>query len=250
MRSLILLCFCAVGALAQAQVVYSTGFEEPTFTTGTTITGKDGWINHFSGPNDAGLAQTGIVFAGSQSAQYTTQVGASASAFGGFASGTVRIFNVSTAPIYELSWAMRLGQQGRRSQFWGMGEFLSPTQSRALLGLNDTGRVVYGANPTALTVVGSPLAFDTWHTFKMSFNVVTGQVSTTVNGINQGTFAAAPGGPTLFSAASMFRYGTLNDRNDTTYFDSVQLQGVPEPASMIALAAGAGALIARRRRKA
>lgn len=249
MRSLILLCFCAVGALAHAQVVYSTGFEEPTFTTGTSIAGKDGWITHFPGPNDAGLAQTGIVFAGSQSAQYTTQVGASASAFGGFASGTVRLYNVSAAPIYELSWAMRLGQQGRRSQFWGMGEFLSPTQSRALLGLDDQGRVVYGQNPAALTVASPALGFDTWHTFTMSFNITTGLVSTTVNGVARGTFTAAPG-PSQFVAGSMFRYGTLNDRNDTTYFDNVQLQGVPEPASMIALAAGAGALIARRRRKA
>ena len=52
------------GSSAQAGVIYATGFEPPTFTTGL-IAGQDGW-SEYPSPSAAAQVESAFVYAGSQ----------------------------------------------------------------------------------------------------------------------------------------------------------------------------------------
>jgi len=226
----------------RADVLYTTGFESPTFTTGP-VSGQNGWS--VFGTSSAVQVEDFFAESGSQAVDVIPSL----------ASGqTGPYYGLSTtAPEIELSADIYLASSSAQSawQFAALGP-----------GLNDFIGGINISNTGAITVqsTSAPAAgtftYNAWQSLDFVFDFTTQTYSFSLDGSLIGSSIPFCGSDSGCTGANIPSFGDVlfdvfpaGGANDIGYMDNVTISSVstPEPGSLLLLATcAAAALIALR----
>jgi hypothetical protein len=225
-----------------AGILYSTGFESPTFTTGD-IAGQNGW-EVFGNPTYAAQVESGVAESGTQAVVVYPAIATEQ---------TGPYYAISTAaPIVEMSGYIYLASSSTQSEWQfaatgpSFGGFIGGVdiQNNGAIDLIGPG-----------TDVGT-ITYNAWQLLDFVFNFNTQTYSFSLNGSLISSGVAFCGSNVGCSGANIASFGDLlfdtfpaTDANDTGYLDNVTISSVsstPEPGSLLLLGAGLAAVIARR----
>ncbi len=240
---------CALAPLAHADVVlYSTGFENPPFTTGP-IAGQDGW-NVF-GPGISTVENT-FVKTGSQAVFID---GSTASQSGPFHSD----FSTGT-PFVDLSADIAIFSSSTQSewQFAGLGPGLAGFLGGINVLPNDQIQLITPSFTTLGGLFPRATAFDStaWHHIDLLFNMVSQQYDVSLDGSLLASDVPFCGSNAGCSGAFVPAYGTglfdsFGGGNDSAYMDNYRVanvNAVPEPSHLLLLGSAVLGLAALRRK--
>lgn len=224
---------CGLVAVAQATIIYSTGFESPTFTTGN-LDGQNGWDGHSFATASAAKVQTAVTHAGSQAVAIDASPIPSSAWYVKDLS-----FNPITAgtPIVTVAWSMRVDTGSLLSSAWGVDVYGSDGARVGYIQVDSTNTVKFAGSATTTTITRG-----TWYDFALVFDYA----AHTYQGFLNGT--------TVAPAATMPSYNGFGDADlacwgagyDKAYFDDYSVVATPEPASLGLLALGALTVLRRR----
>ncbi len=250
---------------ASAQVLYSTGFENPPFANGSILLGQDGWstaIPPFLNPN-AALITNSLAQSGAQSVRVRGVDLVSAPEVDPFAAvGSYRRplnYDASTGPSsVQILAGVRLdGPTGSTGDFFtaniaarigdGFAGELSLSSDGFIYGYDGTG--------SETRLFTEPVTLNAWHTLGILVDFAANTYTFSIDGTSS---SAIPFDPAFVSDVlvreSLVVYarpdggGNLRS-NYTAYFDNVSATAVvPEPASAGLLAAGFATVLGFRRR--
>lgn len=244
-----------LAAGANAVVLYSTGFEAPTFTAGSSSVGLDGWVTG-SGSGSSQTVSTDYASGGTQSLKYDN-------------SGTLNSFysvrhllvaNPDPTKPYELMANIRVGGTNGADRITEL-MFSTGTLGGCYLGISigGDGKIRAGKtwsaiySGTAIATAGAGTYADRWLTAKLEIIASTGVGNVRIEGFSDASVYTASFTTVTSPLATHYvnlgsDYNTTTARAGISYFDNVQLASVPEPATLAVLGLGAAALIRRRRK--
>jgi hypothetical protein len=255
---------CAVVAPTQAAIVYQTGFESPTFSTGDLV-GQDGWDRADTdgppAPNVPITVQTGTVAGGTQAVQILNNAGISDEST--FAFHTFSPFNPVTAgtPLITVAWDMRVNSGGTTTHDWGLQVYdqnvnMVASGGMGLAGNGQTTAVVETGTSTSqdfidLTPVGSGPSLNAFHSYLLTLDYALGVYALDIDGVRKGYAPFITGNDGTLGEVDFFE----NRRaTDTAFFDNLVVTAgtgtVPEPASLGLIGVAGAFLLGRRRRTA
>ncbi|MGA7241308.1 MAG: PEP-CTERM sorting domain-containing protein [Bryobacteraceae bacterium] len=243
--------------VAHASILYSSGFETPTFTTGP-IAGQDGW-NVFGPGNpivDNFFSDTGT--------QAVFVDGNEASQTGPYHT------DVTTGPIVDLSSDIAIFTSTTQTEWQFAG--LDPTLTQFLGGIDilpDDAIVALTAGSPVIGAFPRATGFDStaWHSIDLLFNLSSQTYSISLDGATLASNLAFCGDSAGCAGASVSSYGGgLFDTNgisspgvgasgsipnDSGYMDNFQVAdvGVPEPSTILLLGLGLAGAACRLRRR-
>jgi PEP-CTERM motif len=243
--------------VAHASILYSSGFETPTFTTGP-IAGQDGW-NVFGPGNpivDNFFSDIGTqaVFVDGNEASQT---------------GPYHI-DVTTGPIVDLSADIAIFTSTTQTEWQFAG--LDPTLTQFLGGIDilpDDAIVALTAGSPVIGAFPRATGFDStaWHSIDLLFNLSSQTYSISLDGATLASNLAFCGDSAGCAGASVSSYGGgLFDTNgisspgvgasgsipnDSGYMDNFQVAdvGVPEPSTILLLGLGLAGAACRLRHR-
>lgn len=251
-RILSLAILSVVAASANAQVLYSTSFEAPTYTNGVSVSGVDGWVNG-SGAGASQAVSNARAASGSQSLRFDN------STLNSFYS-VRRPFTasgVSAATPLLATVKVYVSANNSADRIYGMylSSSATGTLGSTVAGLTIGGNgVVRAGNSWALTygtadfTAAAGSFADRWLTISFSYDGA--NTTASISGFGDGSSYsevftnAAPLGLNLGSD-----YITQTGSLGEGYFDDLSVSVVPEPMTMTVLALGAVAALRRRNRK-
>jgi hypothetical protein len=226
---------------AFAGVLYSTGFESPTFTTGT-INGQNGWV--VFGTTAAAQVESGVAESGSQAVEVIPSIAASQT-------GPYYALSTSATEV-ELSAYIFLASSSTQSE-WQFAA-LSPGLAAFIGGVdiqsNGAIDLQTGSNPDVGT-----FTYNSWQLLDFVFDFTTQTYNFSLDGTLISSNAPFCGSASGCSGANVSSFGAAlfdtfpaTDANDIGYMDNITISsvGAPEPGSLLLLGAGLAALIARR----
>jgi hypothetical protein len=234
--SMIALCGGLVSGV-QAEVLYSTGFEEQAFSLGT-IDGQDGWYNT---DGSSSVIQNSVVHSGSQAAAIT-----------GFGEST-RDTNVAVAgKVFSLQCDyMFTGNPYNQSGIflWGDTGFIAQlvgTSTGANNSASSSSRYFLGGYATSTYGQGVDLVDGQWHHLNLILDIPAQIITGYADGNYLGSLAidVAPF-PTAITGFGFYQY--QQDSEQVSYFDNFSFEAVPAPGAGMLLGL-AGMVVARRRR--
>ncbi|MEZ5162547.1 MAG: PEP-CTERM sorting domain-containing protein [Fimbriimonadaceae bacterium] len=233
--ALLMTCF---GAVAFAQIPYSTSFEGSAFTPGL-LNGQDSWQT-----SDSSYSVTNsFARTGSQSVQWTGNSTNFPWAFRSFGNVADAVADV---------WVF-VPQNTDSGFYFGLEAFLDPLAAEfSILTVNKDGEVrgTFGsAGSTDLTVLGNVGSVaDSWINIKLSVDTA-GTTWGTVNGTQ---FLL----PTLTASTfiedidlASYAWSSPTGVAGTAFFDDFSAAPVPEPFTLSAMALGLVAVASKRRKK-
>jgi len=236
---------------AYASTVYATGFEEPSFTTGS-IAGQNGWEVFGSAIS---TVETFNVYAGSQAVFVDGSAAGQSGPYWADPTPDTNSLIQLSAEIYIAS-SLQESQWQLAATSPGFGAFIGGID--LVPDMSDPGvdniELVSGANP----VVGT-FDLNQWNLVDLVFNMTTQTYSLSVNGTTLTSDAAFCGSTVGCSGATIASYGdSLFDvfggkggDNDAGFMDNFSLSNVsavPEPKSPIFLVGAGLALVYAARR--
>jgi len=225
-------------AASQAVVLYSTGFE--SFTNGN-LNGQGGWITDPGYDVVNTLAHTG-----SKSAKFDTGP-ASGSNWGWWDPLSYNPVSNANKTLVSTVWIHYNEDNSTLNSIFGL-DLYSPTVTRVALGQISADGSVSGAVGTGslTTFAGLTANKNQWNKLVMTMNYTSGTMSIALNGVTSATTLSLASVATtvvddadLISRATGFEVG---------HFDDLNIEAVPEPATMTALALGAAAMLRRRKK--
>lgn len=249
-----------LGASASAQLIYSAGFESPTFVLGS-INGQDGWVNG-SGSGVSQTVSTALPFAGTQSL-FWDNTGASNSFYSVRRSFNGQAGAIAAATPLEISSWLFLDRSSEVNRLLGVYATNSGTGTlgSTALGITISGNGDIRAGTTWTATYSGPVLYNNpaivgnWVQVVLRYNGVGGSAALYDLGANQlwsTTFASVSlansnlGGTNSWNINLGTDYVTTTLRAGKGFHDDLVVRVVPEPTSLLALAALG--LIARRRR--
>jgi uncharacterized Zn-binding protein involved in type VI secretion len=178
-------------------ILYSTGFESPTFAIGP-VAGQDGW--NVAGPGNP-IVEGFFVNSGSQAVFVD----------GNEASGSgLYHVDVTTGPIVDLSADIAIFTASTQTE-WQFGA-MDPTLSQFLGGI-----VVFPDNTFEAITAGYPVigvfpratGFDptAWHSVDMQFNIISQTYTITLDGVTLASNLPFCGDQTMCGGANVASYG-------------------------------------------
>ncbi len=159
----------------EAQTIFQTGFEAPTYADGNLVS-QDGWQSTDSPPTPGrGTVQSVFARLGVRSVKLDASVAFSSAWY-------YQILNYlptpSTAPIVQISWDMYLTDTGVTPSFlWGIDVYdNTPFASRRItaVGVNSAGRLQVWDNDRFFDT-GVIVSRNAWHTFKINIDYRAGR---------------------------------------------------------------------------
>jgi hypothetical protein len=245
------LVFSSIAAFAGS--IFSTGFETPTYTTGS-LGSQGGWAE-FNPSDSFQTVETSTVKSGLQAVYVGTNQTAAAQ------SGIYHTDTLTGGPLIDLSADLYIFSSTTESgwQFAGTGSGLAPfiggidLSSTGSLGTSDT---IHGIT-AGFPVLGT-FNLNTWNHLDFLYNFTTQTYTISLNGTVIGSNLAFCGdnGPCTSGIpipetqfASFFDVFASITSNDLGVIDNLSLSSVPEPATyaLTGLALLAGAIVLRRR---
>ena len=262
---------------ASAQILYSTGFENPPFANGSTLLDQDGWstaIPPFLTPNAAmitnTLAQSGLQSVRVRGVDLVDAIDVSPYAAVGSYRRPLNYDASAGLPIVRIQASVRLD-----GPTLGTGDFfaanivarsanlapeLSPPNGGAVgeLSLSADG-FVYGYSGTGadipLFTTPTPITLNAWHTLGILVDFAANTYTFSVDGLSSAAFPFEPAFVSdVLLRESLVVYarpdaGGFARNNYTAYFDNVSATAVvPEPATASLLTFGCASLLSFRRR--
>lgn len=228
---------------AGAQVLYSTGFEAPTFSTGP-LAGQGGW--GVFGTAAAVQVQNTFVHTGTQAVAVIPALAASQT-------GPFRAL-VTTAPIVLQSADIYLASSSTQSpwQFAGLGNGLIGFAGGINFSAGGSIFAISSGNPN----IGS-YARDTWNHLDLVMNFVTQRFTVRLNGTTLASGLPFCGANFSCPGAVVASYGSgifdvlsaVPGRNDLGIIDNYRVAAVPEPTAVLLLASGLVGVAAAHRRR-
>ena len=249
---------------ASAQILYSTGFENPPFANGSTLLGQDGWstaIPPFLNPNAATITNVAAQ-AGLQSVRVrgVDLVSAPDVAPNAAVGSYRRPLNYDTAapgnlPIVRIQADIRLD-----GPVIGTGDFFSvnlagrtPDGGDPELSISSDG-MVYGYGNTGI-LYSAPITLNAWHTLGISIDFAADTYTYSVDGTSSAAYPIGGGFTSDFLLReSLVAYAQPDAGGNvrsafTAYYDNVSATAVvPEPASASLLTLGCVSLLGFRLR--
>jgi hypothetical protein len=240
----------SAGAFAQ---LYSTSFEAPTYTAGSSVHGVDGWNNGSGG----GLSQrvsTAAAASGSQSLFWDNNTST------GFYSVRRTLPSLGSLPV-NISVMLHIQGNTQMNRLYGI--YLSSSATGTLgttvfgmtLGGDGTVRAgktwgnTYQASGVIANVPTSSF-YDRWVKLTLTYEPGTGNGSVRLSNLfgagdvtSNYTGITNPLGLNLGSD-----YVTSVNQRGTAFMDDLVIAAVPEPATLAALGLGALAMLRRRRK--
>jgi PEP-CTERM motif len=214
---------------AHASVVYSTGFEPPTYTTGLLV-GQDGWL-------ESGSAITTVenfnVFAGSQALFLDSTTPGQ--------SGPYHL-DSPLGPLIYLSVEMNIAFGANPSE-WQFAA-LDPSLTAILGGID-----VFSDGSLHLISGGSPalgaFSYNTWHNVSFLFDMNSQQYAFWLDGTQLSSGTPFCGDNGSCGGANVPAYGATSfnvigdvDHHDSAFLDNLVLADAPEPGTLLMLASG------------
>lgn len=274
--------------IAQAQVLYQTGFEAPTYSTTATVSLSipsnlgggsftslpgsiyyansqgDPWVvaaspnlnaTNFRAASLSSTVQSSTVQAGTQALKIDGAV-ANQDIF-----GPVKGLSQTTGGIWDIEFAMRVDNPGTTNiAQWGFGIY-NDNQNIAALGFVG-GFLGVASGPTIgyspLTGFFTPVNYSVWNNYRLRLNFVTNMMSVALNGVN------VPGFQNLAMRTDVARTGmrpniilggqvpfgsSYTSTTEVAFFDNVTVAAAPEPTTLALLSLGGTLVILRRRRQ-
>jgi len=223
-----LILLAVVTAAAQGQVVYQTGFEEPTFANGNLLS-QDGW-EATDDPATSGRAvvQSALAAGGLRS----VRVDASVTIFTDwFWKDLGYAVPAEASPGIQVSWDMYLASGSAKSFGWGIDVYDDslPVQRRVTAVIvNNQDRVLVW-DETNFVDTGLVVTRDAWHNFKLNMNYAPGARTVIVTVDN--VLAAADLGfsaDTSDTIADVDLYNIDGGGADQAYYDNFSVAGVTD----------------------
>jgi hypothetical protein len=237
----VVMMFGAEGRALADTVVYATGFEPPTYTTGA-LSGQNGWTGSL-----LGTVETTTVFAGSQAVEYNA-IGVS-----GQTSNFQTIPAAGQGPLMQVTVHFYVSAADPTVHYMimaldGNAGFIGQ------VGTNGTGAEV-GLGLASSSVGHVPITTGAWNSYTLDIDFATQTQTAFVDStlIGSGPLASAS---TSLTGISLGINETLGQPTSQGYFDNLSIDAVPAPIAgagvpgmMTVLVAG-GLLGWRRKRKA
>lgn len=224
---------------AYSSVLYSTGFENPPFTTGE-VAGQNGW--QVFGTSDAAQVESGVSESGSQA---VTVIPALASD----QTGPYYALTTSATEI-DISADLMIDSSSNQSE-WQFGA-LAPGLFPFAGGFN-----VLPDGDISLISSGHPdvgaFTYNSWNLVNLLLNFDTQTFDLSINGALLASNAPFCGDNSVCAGATVSSFGDFlfdafpaTGANDIAYLDNVTISSVPEPQLEMLLGMGLAGLVARR----
>ncbi|MGA8712992.1 MAG: PEPxxWA-CTERM sorting domain-containing protein [Roseiarcus sp.] len=240
------------GSSAQAGVIYATGFEPPTFTTGL-IAGQDGW-SEYPSPSAAAQVESAFVYAGSQAVDVIPALAAGQD-------GPYKAVSTA-APIVVQSAEIYIASSTTQSewQFAALGAGLTGFAGGIDILANNQIELIAAGLP----IIGTTWTRDAWINVALTLDYATQTFDVTLNGVTIGSNEPFCGdnGPCLganvpayadgfFDSFGPATNGGITGVNDIGFMDNYSVSTpVPEPATWAMALLGFAGLGYATRRKA
>lgn len=221
---------------AAADVIYSSGFESPTYNTGALV-GQDSWLG--SGPSgDEPVVQSSLVHGGSQAGgalRSGTDLGTSIMAYRDFTQTSTGIVVQAAIRIEDMA-----GSGGYFDAFYVYRDSFGGERATILYFQDDGDITVYDGG-TERTV--SSWVDDTWYQLDFTFDVPSQLFDLSINGSQVATnFVFLNLGATSIGGIALQEYGGLTGGG--VYFDDLSVSVIPEPGSGLLFGLAASVLLA------
>jgi len=229
---------------ASAQTLYSTGFENPPFTTGS-IAGQDGW--QVVGTANAAQIENTKAESGSQAVELIPALNSSSQ------TGPYHV-NSTAASMVDLSADLYIASSSNQSewQFAGLASTLSPFLGGIDIFSDGSIRTITAGFP----IVGT-WTYNAWNRVDLRFDITDQTYSLSINGSliasnvpNCGDNGPCTGGQKANYGAGVFDTFGTGANNDIGYMDNFSVAVVPEPATTTLFLVGGLAISIRKARKA
>ena len=210
---------------ASAQTLYSTGFENPPFTTGS-IAGQDGW--QVVGTANAAQIENTKAESGSQAVEVIPALNSSSQA------GPYHV-DSTAASMVDLSADIYLASSSNQSewQFAGLASTLSPFLGGIDVFPDGSIRTITAGFP----IVGT-WTYNAWNHVDLLFDITDQTYSLSIDGSliasnipNCGDNGPCTGGQRANYGAGTFDTFGTEANNDIGYMDNYSVAVVPEPAT-------------------
>ncbi|MBX3355830.1 MAG: hypothetical protein KF724_09045 [Phycisphaeraceae bacterium] len=243
----------ATASSASATILYSTGFESPPFTVGSSVNGIDGWLNG-SGGGVSQSVSTAQAASGSNSLLFDN------SSLFSFYSVRHNLGGWNGQDILKVSTKLYVDGSTQANRLYGLylTNVAAGTLGSTTLGLSIGGDGIVRAgknwaatyeNPGIIGTAGAGTFTDRWLTIEFLMNATTGNADVTISG-----FSDASSINSSFSGVSIpLNLNLGSDYFDTTnragkgYFDDLSIEYIPTPGAIALLSMGALAGLRRRR---
>lgn len=248
--TLIALSACVVGAANASVTLYSTSFEnsEPeAWVGGQTLISKPGWFSTTAGTNN--VVNTFMPHTGIQS---STMISSSVAATGRWTWKDVNAAWLarpsSEKAVLSCAW-FKFDASNTTDHQYGLDAYTFEVQQ--------LGQIVISGGTNTVWVNGADTGFGVvktdWNLLAILTDFTSNNAHFYANNVYLG-FASMGANTGNFGDCDLYNQsvtGVASTVNRSVYVDDYKVvTAVPEPGSMIALGAGALALVARRRRKA
>jgi hypothetical protein len=227
---------------ASAQTLYSTGFENPPFTTGS-IAGQDGW--QVFGQSNAVSVENSVAKSGSQAVEIIPALDSSQT-------GPFHV-DSTTAGMVDLSADLYIASSSNPSewQFAGLNSTLSLFLGGIDIFSNGSIHTITAGFPTVGT-----WTYNVWNRVDLRFDITDQTYSLSIDGSliasnipNCGDNGPCTGGQTANYGAGVFNTFGTEANNDIGYMDNYSVAVVPEPATTTLFLLSSLAICSSKRKK-